>query len=135
MRVDIATSDRTIDVYERFETEHEGLYGTRLGFEAEISELGLTLTSPSETEGIAAPVATSARLDASTEQTREISLGRSKGVAPVRERGDLPADRWYDGPMLLEEDNTVSYVPAAARVRRDETGYLDIRLGDGREIG
>ena len=40
VRVDIATSDRTIDVYERFETEHEGLYGTRLGFEAEISELG-----------------------------------------------------------------------------------------------
>ena len=74
------------------------------------------------------------RLDASTEQTREISLGRSKAVAPVRERGDLPADRWYDGPMLLEGDNTVSYVPAVARVRRDETGYLDIRLGDGREI-
>lgn len=135
VRVDIAPSDTAIDVYERFETEHERLYGTRLGFEAEISELGLTLTSPSETGGIAARVPTSARLDAGTEQTREISLGRSKAVALVRERGALPADRWYDGPMLLEEDNTVSYVPAAAKVRRDESGYLDIRLGDGREIG
>ncbi|MEP6812611.1 MAG: hydantoinase B/oxoprolinase family protein [Actinomycetota bacterium] len=105
-------------VVERFEAEHETLYGTRLeaGSPVDIRALRLVLLGP-ERPNVA--------LSAPSKQlsgTRRADFGDGPIKVPVRSRDSLgePAD----GPLLVDEYDTTVVVPPGWTVRLDTSGAL-----------
>ncbi|HEY1365880.1 MAG TPA: hydantoinase B/oxoprolinase family protein [Gaiellaceae bacterium] len=109
---------------ERFENEHERLYGTRLdpGSPVEIRAVRLTrlgaardaLVSPTPEDDAAAP-----------ERSRPADFGETYGTieTPVRTRGSIGAEP-VSGPLLVDEYDTTVVVPPDWTVRLDAGGAL-----------
>ena len=105
---------------ERFEAEHETLYGTRLeqGAPVDIRALRLVSFGPEPV-----PFSPSANLSLGRfAGTRWADFGAGMIEVPVRSRGSLaePAD----GPLLVDEYDTTVVVPPGWTVRLDPSGAL-----------
>jgi 5-oxoprolinase (ATP-hydrolysing) len=103
---------------ERFEAEHETLYGTRLeaGAPVDIRALRLVSLGPGQP-----PVPLSAPGKESG-GVRRADFGDGEVEVPVRSRGSLvePAE----GPLLVDEYDTTVVVPPGWAVRLDPSGAL-----------
>src|SRR5439155_26312897 len=112
------------DLVERFEAEHERLYGTRLepGSPVDIRALRLIALGPERP-----PLALASSSSVSQGQrpaSRPADFGRGPADVPVRSRASLGADP-VEGPLLLDEYDTTVVVPPGWTVRFDErTGAL-----------
>lgn len=109
-------SGGTRDAVEAFESEHERLFGTRLGDPVEVVDLFVTVSVRGR------PMPDPASLSASGLRTKARTNPRfvhlEKAVVDVYPRNDVPAGT--KGPCLLEEDNSVAFVPSSASVVRTE---------------
>jgi 5-oxoprolinase (ATP-hydrolysing) len=110
---------------ERFEEEHDRLYGTRLeeGSPIEIRAVRLSLLGPPrDALASAAPGADAAD---SQPRSRPADFGDEHGTieTPVRSRTSLGADP-VDGPLLIDEYDTTIVVPPGWNVRLDPGGAL-----------
>jgi N-methylhydantoinase A/oxoprolinase/acetone carboxylase beta subunit/N-methylhydantoinase B/oxoprolinase/acetone carboxylase alpha subunit len=108
---------------ERFEAEHERLYGTRLepGSPIEIRALRLSLLGAARN-----PLASaSPQADGALERSRLADFGEAFGTieTPVRSRGSIGSVA-VPGPLLIDEYDTTIVVPPDWRVRLDEGGAL-----------
>jgi 5-oxoprolinase (ATP-hydrolysing)/N-methylhydantoinase A len=114
------------ELRERFEAEHERLYGTRLepGSPIEIRALRLTATGPPR----GALVSTAHEGDvraAHDDDHRVADFGTAHGSveAPVRSRDSIGREP-VDGPLLIDEYDTTVVVPPGWTVRRHASGAL-----------
>jgi 5-oxoprolinase (ATP-hydrolysing) len=106
------------ELIERFEAEHERLYGTRLdpGSPVDIRALRLIALGPARQEfALPAPPQRQAQ-----EATRLADFGDPHGIveAPVRSRSSLGSDP-AAGPLLLDEYDTTVVVPPGWTARLD----------------
>jgi N-methylhydantoinase A len=127
--IEVALPDGAVDrealaaLRERFEDEHEVLYGVRgrPGSPVEIravrlAALGLSAASPSF--DMPDPLVRERR------PTRQMWLGGDVAEVPVRSRVSIGAEP-VSGPLLVDEYDTTVVVPAGWSVRRHEgTGTL-----------
>jgi 5-oxoprolinase (ATP-hydrolysing)/N-methylhydantoinase A len=106
------------ELVERFEEEHERLYGTRLepGSPIDIRALRLVALGP-PAEPFALPPG-----EGRPGGTRDADFGSAHGTveATVRTRASL-ADAPVDGPLLVDEYDTTVVVPPGWTVQLDET--------------
>jgi N-methylhydantoinase A len=96
-------------VAERFAREHERLYGTRLADPVEIVDVWVTVSRPRVLGPDPARSAASPPRSAGERDLRLVDA-----VVPVYERDGLAGET--NGPCLVEETNSVTYVPAGATV-------------------
>ena len=118
-------------LYERFEAQHEVLYGTRIATPVEIVDIGVTLMQPRDRDlgaylertdwGGAQEVAAPA--------TRRMLQGGVPTTVGVHARSALPPGTRLPGPCLVEEPQSVTWVPAASHVEVTPEGYLSISVG------
>ena len=113
--VDVPGDAGAIDtdaVIERFEAEHERLYGTRLeeGSPVVIRALRLTVAGPSRGALAAAPP--DVRPPSAAETTRAADFGEAHGRldAPVVRRASIGSEPRH-GPLLVDEYDTTVVVP------------------------
>ena len=103
---------------ERFEDEHERLYGTRLepGSPVDVRALRLIALGP---ERDAFSLAHVPELALSAD-TRQADFGRAGTLeVPVRTRSQLPGRRPAPGPLLIDEYDTTVVVPPGWSVALD----------------
>ena len=118
-------------LYQRFETQHEILYGTRLGTPVEIVDIGVTVVHPRRRD--LAAYLTKTDWDGHGDPspgTRTMLLGGKAMPVPVYTRTALSVDAELPGPCLVEELQTVTYIPAGSTGRVTREGYLVISLGE-----
>jgi N-methylhydantoinase A len=118
-------------LYQRFETQHEILYGTRIGTPVEIVDIGVTVVHPRRRE--LAVYLTKTDWDGHGDPspgTRTMLLGGKAMPVPVYARTALSVDAELPGPCLVEELQTVTYIPAGSTGRVTREGYLVISLGE-----
>jgi N-methylhydantoinase A len=121
--VDLRQGDTAADVYRRFEARHQELYGTTLGHKVVIVTLRTTVigrvarvTLERHPSGPAndPPVARYARVHP------------NPAPIPVIRRPDLAAGMSVSAPALIEEVDSVHYLPPGCQARVDE--WLNIRI-------
>ena len=111
-------------IYADFEQLHERLYGTRLSDPAEIVNIGVTVTGQVS------------RLNAtpfrpSAVQTEPIGMRQTaffEDPLPILWRYGLPPGWRHDGPCLIEEVDSVVYIPGGT-VTIDEFGNVCLEWG------
>ena len=111
-------------IYADFEQLHERLYGTRLSDPAEIVNIGVTVTGQVS------------RLNAtpfrpSAVQTEPIGMRQTaffEDPLPILWRDGLPPGWRHDGPCLIEEVDSVVYIPGGT-VTIDEFGNVCLEWG------
>jgi N-methylhydantoinase A/oxoprolinase/acetone carboxylase beta subunit len=109
-------------VRERFESAHERLYGTRLGDPVEIVDCWVTMRELAPVpEGV---WSRSAEVRRGGSAARWLAL--AGGDVPVHWRSDL--EERVEGPCLVEEERSVTLVPAGATARV-ERSHLIVELG------
>ena len=120
--IDSASVDQLI---ERFEAEHERLYGTRLeeGSPIEIRAIRLSLVGPPRSALASAKPRDDGNVGAET--SRPVDFGQEYETidTPVRRRGSIGAEP-VQGPLLIDEYDTTIVVPPDWKVRLHESGAL-----------
>ena len=108
---------------ERFEAEHERLYGTRLepGSPVELRAVRLTAIGPPRGPLVSAGAAGWERPDGRRAADFGGELGRVE--TPVRSRGAIGSEP-VEGPMLIDEYDTTVVVPPGWTVRAHASGAL-----------
>jgi 5-oxoprolinase (ATP-hydrolysing) len=118
------------DLVERFETEHERLYGTRLeaGAPVEIRSLRLVALGPPKASFTA--IADGGDIHA-VHGTRKVDFGEVYGAikTPVRSRRTIGADG-APGPLLIDEYDTTVVVPPNWTIEADASGTLILRRSE-----
>jgi N-methylhydantoinase A len=109
-------------VRERFEADHERLFGTRLGDPIELVDCWLTLTIPRPVPPGIWRYRRGERAAAGVAERRVLLVD---DVVDVHERGALEGA--VDGPCLVEEEQSVTWVPEGATVR-PVSGHLVVEL-------
>ena len=125
----LAESETPERLYERFEDQHEVLYGTRIGTPVEIVDIGVTVLKPRERD-----LATYlARADwngaggTAAATRRMLQEGVPTKVA-VHARPALATGTQLRGPCLVEEPQSVTYVPTGSDAEVTPEGYLSISV-------
>lgn len=105
-----------------FEDLHEVRYGTRLGDPIEVVNVGVTCRLPLEKPDLrrTAPAAG----EAPYEVLREVELLLEEGMVPVVSRESIAPGAILPAPCLVEEGDSVLYVPSGSRARADDHGNL-----------
>lgn len=127
----LSASETPAQLYERFEAQHEILFGTRIGTPVEIVDIGVTVTQPrkrdlaayltkSDWDGQAEPAETS----------RPVLQGGVATPVPVFARETLGAGIRLTGPCLVEESQSVTYIPGGSVGSVTPEGYLLISVGE-----
>ena len=116
---------------ERFEAQHEVLYGTRIGTPVEIVDIGVTVMQPRERELAAYLERTdwSGAQEVAAPGARRMLHGGVSTRVGVHGRSALPAGTRLAGPCLVEEPQSVTWVPAGSHVEVTREGYLSISVG------
>jgi N-methylhydantoinase A len=120
--VAVPVSPHRIDldaIYADFERLHERLYGTKLGDAAEIVHIRVTITGQ-VTRLKAKPFQPS---DIRVTPTGERQTGFSDKPSPIFWRDGLPPSWRHEGACLIEEVDSVIYIPDGA-VEIDEYGSI-----------
>ena len=128
----LTASETPERLYERFETQHEILFGTRIGAPAEIVDVGVTVMQPRERD-LAAYLAKS-DWDGealATPGTRPMLQGGAPAPVTVHARHALAAKTRLAGPCLVEEAQSVTYIPDGSVGRITREGYLSVSIGGG----
>ncbi|MGH9174167.1 MAG: hydantoinase/oxoprolinase family protein [Vicinamibacterales bacterium] len=108
-----------------FHDKHERLYGFRREetpvdlVRIQVSTVGrlpVGAVGAAETNGAGAP----------TRKARRVYAGGGWVDAAFVDRAALPVDEELDGPYVIEEAGSTTYVPPGCRVRRDPHGLLHI---------
>jgi N-methylhydantoinase A len=111
-------------IYADFERLHERLYGTRLADPAEIVNIRVTVTGE-----VSRLVATPFRPGQERTEpigSRQTAFGEQP--LPIFWRDGLPAGWSFDRPCLIEEVDSVVYIPGG-RVSVDELGNIRLEWG------
>ena len=118
-------------LYERFEAQHEVLYGTRIGTPVEIVDIGVTVMQPRERDLAAYLARTdwSRAQEAGAPDTRRMLRGGVPTRVAVHARSAVAAGTRLPGPCLVEEPQSVTWVPDGSHVEVTPEGYLSISVG------
>ena len=129
--ITLLASETPDQLYERFETQHEILFGTRIGIPVEIVDIGVTVIQPRERD-LTAYLARSdwTVQEEAVENTRLVMHGGISAPVPVYVRGALSSGAPLTGPCLVEEPQTVTYVPDGSVGCVTPEGYLSITVGE-----
>ena len=129
--ITLLASETPDQLYERFETQHEILFGTRIGIPVEIVDIGVTVIQPRERD-LTAYLARSdwTVQEEAVENTRLVMHGGISAPVPVYARAALSSGAPLTGPCLVEEPQTVTYVPDGSVGCVTPEGYLSITVGE-----
>jgi N-methylhydantoinase A len=119
--VTVALDPGVETVDERFARQHELLYGTKLSGPVEIVDVWVTVTSLVQTR----PRGSADAVVATVSEGFERELRLIDAAVPVYQREVIATAR--DGPCLVEEANSVTFVPAGARAYA-QSGHLVLEL-------
>ena len=112
---------------ERFEAEHERLYGHRSDPDNPREALAVRVIGRAGARGLPGTLET-ARPSGGSAPDRQAYFGR-KGKAirvPVISRGELTES--MEGPLLIDEYDSTTVVPPGTKVEVDEQGNIDMRI-------
>jgi N-methylhydantoinase A len=121
--IDIKPGDTAADVYARFEARHKELYGTALGHAASVVTLRTTVI------GVVPPIALTRHVPQPQKGIRILRSANvypNEGLVPVLDRTSLGAGVELPVPCLVEEVDSMHYIPPGCRARVDE--WLNIRV-------
>lgn len=104
------------EAVEVFESEHERLFGTRLGDPVEVVDLFVTVSLRARSVPDPALLSGSSLSRTAKVPARFVYL--ENGLVDVYPRSEVTAG--IKGPCLLQEDNSVTFVPSTACVTRTE---------------
>ena len=119
-----------------FHRQYEAIYGYA-DRSASVELINLRLTIVGRTPKPQLPLVAAADGPPRASGTRLVHLGGGVEAAVYR-RGDLRAGHVFEGPAIVEQYDTTSWVPAGYRVRVDRYGNLigsDLRAGGGVATG
>ncbi len=127
----LSASETTAQLYERFEAQHEILFGTRIGTPVEIVDIGVTVIHPRQRDLAAYLAKTDWDGQAEPAETsRPILQGGVATPVPVFAREALAAGTSLTGPCLVEEPQSVTYIPGGSVGSVTPEGYLLILVGE-----
>jgi N-methylhydantoinase A len=121
--VELRPGDAAANIYRRFETRHRALYGTALGHKVVI------VTVRTAVVGRVARVTLERHpLGPASDPpiARHAQVHPNPAPIPVIRRSDLAAGMSVPAPALVEEVDSVHYLPPGCRARVDE--WLNIRI-------
>ena len=126
----LSESETPEGLYQRFESQHEILFGTRIGAPAEIVDVGVTVMQPRERD-LAAYLARSVWNGEApaAPATRQMRQGGVPTPVSVHARHALAAETPLAGPCLVEEPQSVTWIPSGSAGRITSEGYLSISIG------
>ena len=125
----VSASETPDRLYERFEAQHEVLFGTRIGTPVEIVDVGVTVLQPRKRDLATYLAKTDWNGQAQTAaSTRRMLLGGISTPVTVFAREALAAGTPLTGPCLVEEPQSVTYIPAGSTGRITREGYLSISV-------
>ena len=117
-------------LYDRFEAQHEVLFGTRIGTPVEIVDVGVTVLHPRKRDLATYLAKTDWNGQAQTAAaTRRMRLGGVPTPVSVFTREALAAGTPLTGPCLVEEPQSVTYIPDGSTGLITREGYLSISVG------
>ena len=126
----LSASETPDRLYERFEAQHEVLFGTRIGTPVEIVDVGVTVLHPRKRDLATYLAKTDWNGQAQTAAaTRRMLLGGISTPVTVFTREALAAGTPLTGPCLVEEPQSVTYIPDGSTGRITREGYLSISVG------
>lgn len=114
--------DRTA-IGRRFHELYHSVFGVS-DPDAPLMFVNLRATVVGVTAKVARLEARAGRTDASRGETRSVFLDGRETKASVLPRAAVGADRWIAGPVIVEQYDTTTFVPAGYRVRSDGLGNL-----------
>lgn len=127
----LSASETPAQLYERFEAQHEILFGTRIGIPVEIVDIGVTVIQPRKRDLAAYLAKTDWDGQAEPAETsRPILQGGVAKPVPVFAREALAAGVRLTGPCLVEEPQSVTYIPGGSVGSVTPEGYLLILVGE-----
>jgi len=121
--VEIKEGDTAADLYARFEARHKELYGTALGHPASVVTLRTTVI------GVVQPIALARHPPEPGQPLRTVrtsDVHPHKVPVPVIDRSSLRAGAVLPAPCLVEEVDSMHYIPQGCRAQVDE--WLNIRV-------
>lgn len=121
--VEIEEGDTAADLYARFEARHKELYGTALGHPASVVTLRTTVI------GVVQPIALARHAPEPGQALRTVrssDVYPHKVPVPVIDRSSLRAGAVLPVPCLVEEVDSMHYIPQGCRAQVDE--WLNIRV-------
>jgi len=121
--VEIKEGDTAADLYARFEARHKELYGTALGHPASVVTLRTTVI------GVVQPIALARHPPEPGQPLRTVrtsDVHPHKVPVPVIDRSSLRAGAVLPTPCLVEEVDSMHYIPQGCRAQVDE--WLNIRV-------
>jgi N-methylhydantoinase A len=124
--IDIKPGDTVGSLYARFETRHKELYGTSLGHAVTVVTLRTTVI------GMVPPIALQRHVakNGATFHTLRSARGYPNAApVPVIDRPSLSAGIELPVPCLIEEVDSIHYVPPGCRAQIDE--WRNIRVTTG----
>ena len=125
----LSASETPDRLYERFEAQHEVLFGTRIGTPVEIVDVGVTVLHPRKRDLATYLAKTDWNGQAQTAAaTRRMLLGGISTPVTVFTREALAAGTPLTGPCLVEEPQSVTYIPDGSTGRITREGYLSISV-------
>ena len=126
----LSASETPDRLYERFEAQHEVLFGTRIGTPVEIVDVGVTVLHPRKRDLATYLAKTDWNGQAQTAvATRRMLLGGAPTPVSVFTREALAAGTPLTGPCLVEEPQSVTYIPDGSTGLITREGYLSISVG------
>jgi N-methylhydantoinase A len=121
--IEIKPDDNARTLYERFEARHKELYGTALGHAVSVVTLRATVI------GVVPPIALqrhSSEPHRSIPTLRLATIYPNEAPVPVIDRTELRAGASLPVPCLVEEVDSMHYIPPGCRARVDD--WLNIRV-------
>ena len=123
--IDIRPDDTAATLYARFEARHKELYGTALGHPAIIVTLRTTVV------GVVPPITLEQHAlerNAPVRPMRSTSVYPNREPVPVFERTMLAAGAALPAPCLVEEVDSIHYIPPRCEARVDEWKNIRVRV-------
>jgi N-methylhydantoinase A len=121
--IEIRPGDTVADLYARFEARHKELYGTALGHAVSVVTLRTTVV------GVVPPITLQRHALEPAKQLRAVrsaTVYPNEGPVPVFDRTALAPGVELPIPCLVEEVDSMHYIPPGCRARVDE--WLNIRV-------
>jgi N-methylhydantoinase A len=126
--IELKPADTASDVYDRFEARHRELYGTVLGHNVTLVTLRSTVV------GRVSPIKLSRRVDLADGQPaveRQAHVYPYAHPIPVLRRPNLQAGMNLPVPCLIEEVDSIHYIPPHCRAWID--AWLNVRIAIGED--
>lgn len=121
--IEIKAGDTATSVYARFEARHKELYGTALGHAVSVVTLRTTVI------GVVPPIALTRHAPEPHKPMRTLRTANvypNETAVPVIDRTSLGAGAVLPVPCLVEEVDSMHYIPPGCRASVDE--WLNIRV-------